>query len=214
MFRRLMVAFLIAAPSGAAVAQASVAKAPAADARVAQAPVAQAPVAQAQAARAEGSGEWALATMPNGCMVQATSPQGTMISVWGFAGQDKIAFLLQNRGWSVRDGKDLKLNLDFLGVETLPVSATAREHIDSDGPGFLFTVKPGAQGAAGFLTAFTSARGMRITQGRESFDTLPLAGSRIAMASLAKCLADQWGQATTAAAQEEPDDSADGATTI
>jgi len=204
MFRRLMVAFLVAAPSGAAVAQAP----------AAQAPAAQAPVAQAQAARAEGSGDWALATMPNGCMVQATSPKGTMISVWGFAGQDKIAFLLQNRGWNVRDGKDQQLSLDFLGVETLPVSATAREHIDGDGPGFLFTVKPGAQGASGFLSAFTSARGMRISQGRESFDTLPLAGSRGAMASLAKCLADQWGQTTNAAAEDSTDDSREALTTI
>jgi len=199
MFRRLMVALLIAAPSGAAVAQA---------------PVARPQAAEAPAPQSGGSGDWALATMPNGCMVQATSPKGTMISVWGFAGQDKIAFLLQNRGWNLRDGKDQKLSLDFLGVETLPVSATAREHIDGDGPGFLFTVKPGAQGASGFLSAFTSARGMRITQGRESFDTLPLAGSRVAMASLAKCLADQWGQATQAAAEDEPDDSSDLATTI
>ena len=107
MFRRLMVAFLIAAPSGAAVAQA---------------PVAQAPVAQAQAARAEGSGDWALATMPNGCMVQATSPKGTMISVWGFAGQDKIAFLLQNRGWNVRDGKDLPVGSLLQAVPRPPAT--------------------------------------------------------------------------------------------
>ncbi|MBV8687443.1 MAG: hypothetical protein JOZ90_05030 [Alphaproteobacteria bacterium] len=169
MFRRLLAAFLIAAPSGAAVAQ------------------------------GESTGDWALATMPNGCMVQATSPKGTMISVWGFAGQDKIAFLLQNRGWSVRDGQPYRLSLDFVGVETLPVSATAREHIDSDGPGFLFSVKPGAQGATGFLNAFTSASGMRITQGTESFDTLPLAGSKTAMAALAQCLADRWSKTPAAA---------------
>jgi hypothetical protein len=175
MFRRLMVALLIAAPGGAAVAQ------------------------------SEGKGDWALATMPNGCMVQATSPQGTMISIWGFSGQDKIAFLLQNRGWSVRDGQPYKLSLDFLGVETLPVSATAREHIDGDGPGFLFTVKPGAQGAAGFLSAFTSARGMRISQGAESYDTLPLAGSRTAISALAKCLADRWGQGQATAPSDDDD---------
>jgi hypothetical protein len=179
MFRRLMVAFLIAAPSGAAIAQ------------------------------SEGQGDWALATMPNGCMVQATSPQGTMISIWGFSGQDKIAFLLQNRGWNVRDGQPYKLSLDFLGVETLPVSATAREHIDSDGPGFLFTVKPGAQGAAGFLSAFTSARGMRITQGAQNFDTLPLAGSHTAMAALAKCLADRWGQGQATTPSDDDDAKAD-----
>jgi hypothetical protein len=174
-----MVALLVASPCGAAIAQ------------------------------SEGQGDWALATMPNGCMVQATSPQGTMISIWGFSGQDKIAFLLQNRGWNVHDGQPYKLSLDFLGVETLPVSATAREHIDGDGPGFLFTVKPGAQGAAGFLSAFTSARGMRISQGAESYDTLPLAGSRTAISALAKCLADRWGKASDAAPAKDDDDRPD-----
>ena len=176
MFRRLIAALLIAAPTGAAFGQ------------------------------TEGMGDWALATMPNGCMVQATSPQGTMISVWGFAGQDKLAFLLQNRGWSVRDGQAYKLSLDFVGVETLPVNATARQNIDSDGPGFLFTLQPGARDAAGFLAAFTSARGMKISQGGQSFDTLPLAGSRTAMSSLAKCLAERWSKAAAPAAQESDDE--------
>jgi hypothetical protein len=150
-------------------------------------------------------GDWALATMPNGCMVQATSPQGTMISVWGFAGQDKLAFLLQNREWSVRDGQAYKLNLEFVGVESRPVNATARQNIDSDGPGFLFTLQPGARESAGFLSAFTSARGMTIRQGGQSFDTLPLAGSRNAMGALAKCLADRWSKAPGTAEAEEPE---------
>ncbi|HEY0413973.1 MAG TPA: hypothetical protein VGD66_12625 [Allosphingosinicella sp.] len=184
MFRRIMAALLVAAPMGAAIGQ------------------------------SEGTGEWALATMPNGCMVQATSPQGTMISIWGFAGQDKLAFLLQNRDWSVRDGQPYKLDLDFVGISSLPVNATARQHIDSDGPGFLFTVKPGAQGASGFLAAFTSATGMRIEQNGQSFDTLPLAGSRTAMAALAKCLADRWSKAPAAAASQEDKSSSDDATTI
>ena len=51
-------------------------------------------------AQAEEMGGFGLATMPNGCMVQAVSPQGTMISIWGFAGDDKLVILLQNRGWS------------------------------------------------------------------------------------------------------------------
>jgi hypothetical protein len=173
MFRTMIAALLIAAPFGAATGQ------------------------------SQDTGDWALATMPNGCMVQATSPQGTMISIWGFAGQDKLAFLLQNREWSVRDGQTAKLNLDFVGVRSLPVDATARQNIDSDGPGFLFTVQPGAQGATGFLAAFTSAEGMRITQNGQSFDTLPLAGSRTAMGALAKCLADRWSKASAAPAARE-----------
>ena len=155
-----------------------------------------APPAQAQAAPA---GEWGLAAMPNGCMVQAVSPAGTMLSIWGFAGQEKIAFLLQNRGWNtLRDGAAYDLSVDFLGVTTLPVEATAREEIDSDGPGFFFTVEPGGTSGAGFLEAFSTAEGMRIVQDGRSVDTLPLAGSRGAMASLARCLAEKWGGGTGA----------------
>src|SRR5687768_7514525 len=98
MFRRLIVAaFLLAAPSGAALGQ------------------------------ADETGEWAVGAMPNGCMVQAVSPKGTMLSVWALAGDEKLGFLLQNRGWNaLRDGASYDLKLDFLGVRSLPIKATAR----------------------------------------------------------------------------------------
>lgn len=147
-------------------------------------------------ARAEASeaGQWGLAAMPNGCMVQAVSPAGTMISIWGFAGQEKLAFLLQNRGWqSLRDGGSYDVRVDFVGVRSMPVDATARERIDADGPGFFFTVEPGGESGQGFLEAFSTADGMRIVQDGRSVDTLPLAGGRGAMASLARCLAEKWG---------------------
>src|SRR5690348_8965315 len=101
MFRRLIVALLLAAPSAAAVAQQDDA--------------------------------WGIAAMPNGCMVQATSPKGTMISIWGFAGEGKLGFLLQNRSWGdgMRDGGHYNLGLDFVGQQRRLVQATAREHIDS-----------------------------------------------------------------------------------
>jgi hypothetical protein len=140
-------------------------------------------------------GGWALAQMPNGCMVQATSPQGTMLSIWGFAGEAKLAFLLQNRGWnSLHDGQNYNLKLDTDG-SSWPVEAIARQHIDSDGPGLLFTIEPGAAPTGGFLTAFSTAKGMRISQNGRSFDTLPLEGSRGAMGALAKCLAERWSAA-------------------
>jgi len=177
MFRRSLFALLLAAPSAAVMGQ------------------------------GQEMGDWAVAQMPNGCMVEAASPQGTMLSVWGFAGQPKLAFLLQNKGWNaLQDGRSYKLSLDFVGTPTaMPVDATARQNIDSDGPGFLFTVQPGADTAKSFLTAFTSARGMRISQDGHSVDTLPLAGSRGAMGALAKCLAEKWhsGAAT------QPNDSGD-----
>jgi hypothetical protein len=176
MFRRMIAALLLAAPSAAAMGQ------------------------------GQEMGGWAIAQMPNGCMVEAVSPQGTMLSIWGFAGQPKLAFLLQNKGWgALQDGRSYKLGLDFVGTPTaMPVDATARQNIDSDGPGFLFTVQPGGDGAKSFLNAFTSAEGMRISQEGRSVDTLPLAGSRGAMGALAKCLSEHWH--STAAAPDEGDD--------
>lgn len=170
MFRRMMIGLLVAATPAAAFSQ------------------------------TDEMGGWALAQMPNGCMVQATSPQGTMLSIWGFAGEGKLAFLLQNRGWnSLRDGQNYNLKLDTDG-STWPVQAIARQHIDSDGPGLLFTIQPGAAPTGGFLGAFATSKGMRISQNGRSFDTLPLEGSRGAMAALAKCLAERW---STAAATDD-----------
>jgi hypothetical protein len=168
--------------------------------------LAAAPVAAASG-QEEAGGKWALATMPNGCMVQATSPNGTMLSVWGFAGEHTLGFLLQNRGWTVEDGAKTPLEVEFAGTRAWPVEATARAHIDRDGPGLFFTVEPGGAGAHSFLAAFTSAEGMRIRRDGASVDTLPLAGSRGAIASLARCLADRWNApaATSETKDAEPD---------
>jgi hypothetical protein len=153
---------------------------------LAAAPLAAAPAQQAS------PGKWALAAMPNGCMVQAVSPQGTMLSIWAFAGEDKLGFLLQNRGWEVEDGQKTPLQVEFSGTRAWPVEATARAHIDADGTGLFFTVEPGGAGTGSFLDAFTSARGMNIRRSGTSVDTLPLAGSRDAMSGLARCLAERW----------------------
>jgi hypothetical protein len=165
MLRRLMAVLLVASPSAAAWAQ------------------------------APETGDWALAQMPNGCMVQAVSPQGTMLSVWGFAGQENIGFLLQNREWSaLRDGQRYDLRVEFTGQRAWPVSATARRNIDSDGPGYYFDMAPGGAAADGFLEAFATAKGMNISQDGHKVDSLPLAGSREAMATLARCLSDHWAE--------------------
>jgi hypothetical protein len=147
---------------------------------------------QAQPHKTDG---WALATMQGGCMVQAVSPQGTMLSIWAFAGEEKLGFLLQNRGWEVEDGKKTALQVEFSGARRLAVEATARAEIDADGPGLYFTVEPGAADRGNFLAAFTSARGMSIRREGADVDTLPLAGSRGAISSLARCLAEKWNEA-------------------
>ena len=171
MLRYMMAALLAAAPLGAA---------------------------SAQPEKTEG---WALAAMQGGCMVQAVSPSGTMISIWAFAGEEKLGFLLQNRGWEVEDGKKTPLQVEFPGARAWPVEATARAEIDADGPGLYFTVEPGGVARGNFLTAFTSARGMSIRRDGADVDTLPLAGSRGAISSLAKCLADRWNESGPAPAE-------------
>lgn len=162
--------------------------------------LASAPLAAASG-QAEPDGRWALAAMPNGCMVQAVSPQGTMLSIWAFAGEEKLGFLLQNRGWEVKDGEKTPLEVEFAGASAWPVEATARAHIDRDGPGLFFTVEPG--GSRNFLAAFASARGMSIRRDGADVDTLPLAGSRGAISSLARCLADRWNAPAPATAEPE-----------
>jgi hypothetical protein len=179
MFRRTIAAFLLAVPAAAL-------------------------------AQTDEMGGFGLATMPNGCMVQAVSPQGTMISIWGMAGDDKLGILLQNREWSsLREGASYKLSIDFLGGSSLPVNATAREKIDEDGPGLYFTLEPGASTGKGFIEAFSSAKGMRITQQGKSFDTMPLSGGRGAMGALARCLADRWANGVPVEATGEEEEAAE-----
>jgi hypothetical protein len=184
MVRRLIAALLLAAPAGAALGQTG------------------------------PSGNWDLAQMSNGCMVQAVSPKGTMLSIWGFAGEDKLGFLLQNRGWeSLRDGASYNLSIDFDGA-ALPVKATARSEIDDDGPGLYFTLQPGATSGKGFLEGFSTAKGMRISQEGRSFDTLSLTGSSGAMSSLARCLADRWSDPNAVGGPDFEEDGQDRNTTI
>jgi hypothetical protein len=152
---------------------------------------------------------WGIAAMPNGCMIQATSSHGTMLSIWGFAGEAKLGFLLQNREWNgMEDGRNYDLGLDFAGQQRRLVQATAREHIDSDGPGFFFTVEPGVSEGSGFLRNFTSAKGMTISHEGQTVDTLSLAGSRGAMSAFAKCLSEHWAVpvASTATSSGDKDD--------
>ena len=143
-------------------------------------------------AEAEEPGKWSLAGMPGGCIVQAVSPGGTMLSIWGFAGESELGFLLQNPEWErLRDGARYPLQVDFAGAQSWPVEATARTHIDKDGPGFFFSLAPGEPTSNGFIESLTSAEDMSIRrEGR--VDTLPLAGSRGAIGELARCLSDRW----------------------
>lgn len=164
------------------------------------------------AGRTEEPSGWALGQLPNACMLQWVSPQGTMLSIWGFARQARFGVLLQNRGWGpLRDGERYTLSLEFVGQRAWPVQATAREPIDSDGPGFFFTIEPGDADDDGFLQAFSNAEGMHISRDGHRVDTLPLPATPAAMSALARCLAERWDATAPAGKATEP---APGATPI
>jgi hypothetical protein len=137
---------------------------------------------------------WDLARMPGSCMLHAASPQGTVVSVWGFAGQARLGFLIQNREWeTLRDGESYEIELGFTGARAWPVQATAKRDLDSDGPGYFFTFAPdeGEDGTS-FLDSLASAKGLNISRDGDSVDSLPLARSREAVAALATCMSELW----------------------
>ena len=137
---------------------------------------------------------WELARTPGSCMLHAASSQGTVISVWGFAGQAKLGFLIQNRQWeTLREGQSYDIELGFTGARAWPVQATAKNDLDSDGPGYFFTFTPGGgEDGSSFLDSLASARGLKISSNGDAVDDLPLAGSREAVAGLARCMSELW----------------------
>ena len=136
------------------------------------------------------SNPWTLEVAPSGCIVHAASPNGTVLSVWGSAGDESLRFLVQNRGWqSLAEGQSYPLQVSFDGQRAWPMEATARLNLDSDGPGLTFAVAPDAQAdGASFMEQFASAEGMQIATGGERVGTLTLADPQVAMKALAQCL--------------------------
>jgi hypothetical protein len=149
-----------------------------------------APAAIAIAQPASPSGQWTLEVAPSGCIVHSASANGTVLSIWGSAGDDTLRFLVQNRGWqSLADGENYPLQVSFDGQRAWPMDATARLNLDSDGPGLTFAVSPDAQsGGASFVEQFAEAEGMQIARDGERVGTLSLADPRVAMKALAQCL--------------------------
>ncbi len=150
--------------------------------------------APAAALAEPAASEWELARAQGSCMLHAASTQGTVVSVWGFAGQAKLGFLIQNRQWeTLREGQSYDLELGFTGARAWPVQATAKRGLDSDGPGYFFTFAPGeGEDGISFLESLASAKGLKISRNGDAVDDLPLAGSRDAVSALARCMSELW----------------------
>lgn len=160
MFKPLLALFVLAAPATVAVAQ------------------------------PENPGRWTLEVAPMGCIVHASTPSGTVLSVWGGAGDESLRFLVQNKSWNtLADGESYPIQVSFDGQQVWPMDAVARLNLDSDGPGLTFAVSPDRQsGGAGFIEQFAGAEGMNISRGGERIENVSLDDTRMAMQALAGCL--------------------------
>jgi hypothetical protein len=160
--------------------------------------------AQTRSGPDRASSPWGIARAPGSCMLHASTGQGSVLSIWSFAGQSKIGFLIQNKDWgALREGDSYDLKVDFVGVRAWPVKATGRKDLDSDGPGYFFMVEPADRSGGGFLDALANARDMAISRDGAAMDRLPLAGSREAVSALARCMAGMWAETPGSAVLEK-----------
>jgi hypothetical protein len=145
-------------------------------------------------AQTSTTGRWILEVAPTGCVVHTASPSGTVVSIWGIAGDNDLSFLVQNKGWSsLSDGENYDIEVSFDNQRAFPMQATARLNLDSDGPGLTFGVSPDHRaGGASFVDQFADARGMHITRAGQRIETVSLADTRVAMQGLAQCLSQVW----------------------
>jgi hypothetical protein len=152
-------------------------------------------------------GAWTVNGGEDGCIAHASLPQGTVVSLLAGSGRDSLIFLIQNKSWSsLRDGSEHKLAVQLDGRSPFSFDAVARTDLDSDGPGFLFSVPPGEQQGAKFLAEFAGASGMNVGAEGHSLAQLRLSGGDTAMAALAKCMASMWSAGEGGAASFSSDE--------
>ena len=131
------------------------------------------------------SGQWTVSGSAEGCIAHSTSGHGTVVSILGAPGQEDLVFLFQNNDWSaLEDGGSYRLAVELDGRRSWEFDAVARTELDSDGPGFVFSVSPGAE----FVTQFAAARGMEFGSEGETLDNLSLTGGDTAISGLANCM--------------------------
>lgn len=136
---------------------------------------------------------WTLANGAGGCMVHASTNQGTVLSITASPGEDALLFVVQNSGFSqLQDGEQYSIDVEFDKMGEWQIEALAQRELDSDGPGVIFAVRPGRPDGQNFIKEFAGAKGMSIGREGASLDTVSLAGGNGAMSSLARCLGQKW----------------------
>jgi hypothetical protein len=161
-------------------------------------------VSAAAHAQTTNARPWKLEVAPTGCVVHAAAASGTVVSIWGMAGESSLRFLVQNKSWnSFSEGQNYDIQVSFDGRRAFPMKAVARQNIDSDGPGLTFTVNPQPAGGTSFVEQFATSGGMNISRGGQAIEAIQLADTQVAMRGLAQCLSQVWAAGGGAAEPKE-----------
>lgn len=175
MLKPLLASLLLAAPAAAAIAQ---------------------------TAPATPAGQWQLASGNEGCMVHAASGQGTVLSIAASPDEQALLFIVQNQKLgALEDGSQTPVEVEFDNMGEWQIDAVAQKDLDHDGPGVIFAVRPGQEDGANFIKEFAGASGMHVGREGVKMDTLPLSGSRPAMAQMAQCMGKLWSNASGSEAE-------------
>jgi hypothetical protein len=139
------------------------------------------------------TGGWDISRSGGACMATSASPEGTVVSILAAPTDNAFVFLVQNPAWqTLEDGNQYPLAVEFDEMGPWQVEASAREEIDSDGPGLAFFVAPGRPDGNGFIQELVNATSMEIATGGETVTQVSIDGSQEAMEGLASCLASSW----------------------
>lgn len=160
---------------------------------------------------------WTLANGAQGCMVHASTGQGTVLSISAMPGEEALLFIVQNRELgTLSDGEQYPIEVEFDDKGEWNIAALAQNNLDQDGPGIIFAVRPSRDDGANFIKEFSSASGMNIQREGSAIDRVPLSGGNAAMTKLATCLSEKWARAAASdehqgqGGPEEPIEGAEG----
>ncbi|HWH22365.1 MAG TPA: hypothetical protein VNT25_03610 [Allosphingosinicella sp.] len=147
-------------------------------------------------------GQWKLAASDEGCVVHTSSGKGTVVSIAANPAQGALLFVVQNKQLaSLEDGEAYPVQVEFDDMGEWEVQAVAQKELDADGPGVMFAVQPSREDGSRFIKEFAAAQGMHIGREGAVMDTLPLSGSKPAMAQMAQCLGKMWSNASAPEAE-------------
>jgi hypothetical protein len=90
------------------------------------------------------------------------------------------------------DGEKYPIAVEFDDLGPWQIEALAQNQLDKDGPGVVFSVRPGRDDGRNFIKEFTAASDMQIGREGMMLDNIAVSDGRAAMTGLATCLGKIW----------------------